>query len=119
MLNETLKKLGITDIKELPKKTQLKIGDYNRLVNTPIGNDKEGNPTEKKTDRINGLVEDVIFEAKLYLKTKGQTPPAAPGTPPIAAATPPTPRPLENHKRADPPAQPVTGGGLLEKLWGW
>jgi hypothetical protein len=116
MLNETLKKLGITDTKELPKKTQTKIADYNRLVNTPIGNDKEGNYTEKKTERINGLVEDIIFETKLYLKTKGQTPPA---TPPIAAATPPAPRPLQSPKKPETPAQPVDGGGLLEKLWGW
>jgi hypothetical protein len=74
MLNESIKKLGVTDVKLLPAKTQMKIDDYNRLVKSPIGNDKEGNPYPKKKIRLDSLVEDIILEVKLFQKQNGGKP---------------------------------------------
>ena len=68
MITETLKKLGITDVSVLEPKTQRKISDYNRLVKSPIGNDKEGNPSPKKQARLDDLVEDIILEAQIHNK---------------------------------------------------
>jgi hypothetical protein len=129
MLHETLSKLGITNTKELPDKTQMKIADYVRMTRTPIGNDKEGNPTPNKLKRLNALVEDIIFEAKLFLKNKGQQPTADVSTPATPAADVSTPA-APPVKKNDPPAKPATPAtppaespvereGFLQRLFGW
>ena len=74
MIEETLTKLGITDISVLPEKTRRKIAKYNMMSKSPIGNNKEGNPHKGKKQTMDDLVEDIILETKIYLKTKDQPP---------------------------------------------
>lgn len=74
-LLETLQQLGITDITVLPDKTQRKLKEYNRTLTNPIGKNRKTGELHPKTKiRLDDLAEDIIIEAKLYIK-KSQTPP--------------------------------------------
>jgi hypothetical protein len=106
MIEETLKKLGITDVKVLPEKTQRKIAKYKMMTKSPIGNDKEGNPHKGKKQTMDDLIEDIVFEVKLYQKTKD----LKPANPPVETDKP------------DNSVQQTTElpkKGFLEDILGW
>jgi hypothetical protein len=112
MIFETLKKMGIEDIKALPQKTQMKLNDYTRLVKTPIGKDKEGNFKPGTKNRLDALVEDIILEAKLFLKNQGKPVPEV--------------KTVQNAEKGKPQQtqqnqqnQQVPKKGVLEDLLGW
>jgi hypothetical protein len=120
---DTLKKLGIEDAKELPKKTQMKLADYNRITKTPIGKDKEGNLREQTRLRLESLIEDIVVEAKLYLKKKakgddgeGQTQSLAQAQQNNAQTENKTQNAQSRQKPSDPPAEEK---GFLENILGW
>lgn len=115
MLNESIKKLGITDVKTLPAKTQMKIDDYNRMVKSPIGNDKEGNPYPKKKVRLDALVEDVILEVKLFIKQGGKKPVNEVNAETVKVGHSNEKKPAEQNQN-DEPAEKK---GFLEGLFGW
>jgi hypothetical protein len=105
MIDETLTKLGITDVKVLPEKTQRKIAKYKMMAKSPIGNDKEGNPHKGKKQTMDDLVEDIVFEIKLYQKTKDQHPVTTPVQ---------TEKPTDSDKPANLPQK-----GFLEEILGF
>lgn len=105
MIDETLTKLGITDTKVLPAKTQRKIAKYKMMAKSPIGNDKEGKPHKGKKQTMDELIEDIILETKIYLKTKDQQP----ATPPVQNKP--------NDDGSEPPEPPKKG--FLEDVWGF
>jgi hypothetical protein len=77
-LTETLTGLGITDPAVLPEKTQRKLKEYNKTLNHPFSRNKTtGEFTTNAKVKLDDLAEDIIVEAKLYLK-KANTPPPPP-----------------------------------------
>ena len=73
---DVLKEMGITDLSVLPGKTQRKLKDYNKNLNSAIGKNKAtGKMHPGMQQRLDDLAEDIILEAKLFIK-KSQEPPA-------------------------------------------
>jgi hypothetical protein len=65
---DILKEIGITDISVLPEKTQRKLKDYKRILNSPVGRKKDGQLHPGTKVRLDDLAEDIVLEAKVFLK---------------------------------------------------
>jgi len=66
---ETLKSMGIENTSVLLPKTQRKLQDYNKNLKSGIARDKEGVLKPGFKQKLDDLAEDIIIEAKLYLKS--------------------------------------------------
>jgi hypothetical protein len=71
---DVLKELGITDILVLPAKTQRKLKSYNQMVKSPIARDKDGKFKPGAQQKLDDLAEDIVIEAKLFIKMNNQPP---------------------------------------------